>query len=120
MSIGRTPGLTGLKQPGERIAMSDHDSLAVSGTVGADVRRALKLWAYIESLADNGVDIRCAGNLWMIGDHWNETTEATGNGLAAAVDALPDRTANAPRQGRSEATYPGRGCSGSDSTMKGA
>ena len=27
---------------------------------------------------------------------------------------------NAPRQGRSEATYPERGCSGSDSTTKGA
>jgi hypothetical protein len=80
-----------------------------SDSVQADVRRALKLWAYIESLADNGVDIRCAGNLWMIGDHWNETTEATGNGLAAAVDALPDRTANDGLHRPSEAQHNQKG-----------
>ena len=38
--ICTTPGLTGPKQPGERIAMSDTASPAVSGTVGADVGRS--------------------------------------------------------------------------------
>lgn len=34
--------------------------------------------------------------------------------------SIPYVPANAPRQGRSEATYPERGCSGSDSETKGA
>lgn len=52
-------------------------------------QRMKKLWAYIECLNENGVDIRCAEGHWMIGDNWNQVTQAEGKSLSEAVDALP-------------------------------
>ena len=62
---------------------------APKGRVDNIVSCAVKLWKYIEKLDENGVDIRCAGKRWMIGDHWNETTEGVGNSLQEAVENLP-------------------------------
>ncbi len=58
------------------------------------VRRAMKLWRYIEQRRENGVKIRLTGaqgeEKWEIADPWNETTEGAGKSLDDAVDNLPD------------------------------
>jgi len=70
--------------------------------------------AFMASCDSAGVQIPvipCEVLMWMMKSTLNEAAD-----FLKANSAIH---ANAPRQGRSEATYPERGCSGSDSTTKG-
>ena len=58
----------------------------------AVVSGALKLWEYIEKLGEDGVNIRCTGRLWIIGDQLNLRTEGTGESLLQAVHELPEHS----------------------------
>ena len=58
----------------------------------AVVSGALKLWKYIEKLGEDGVNIRCIGRLWIIGDQLNLRTEGIGESLLQAVHELPEHS----------------------------
>ncbi len=60
----------------------------------AETRRALKLWAFIKKVKENGLHISCdEEGRYVIKDPWNDHVEATGNSLEEAVDNLADYTA---------------------------